>query len=471
NWSVPQKNTTCAIRLRSTDSSRRTGYKSSLDLTHIFYLHNTTGIRRKGSSEVDQGRKLRKRVYINYTESDVETNSESDVETNSESDSESNYVEQTSKSTNINYKLGRGCFVNNTLKEKANPSHNLWKRQKVNDKSDNYSEAESKNIISSEVSAKDNNLYIDGVNIRAAIKTWRKSTKYVDEINKQDLLYYNIIDTIETSATKARVIFKDEWDKMINTIESTINPEESRSEEPQNKEPQNEKPRNEESQNEKPGSEEPRNEELGNEEPRNEELGNEEPQNMKKYIKEFMSKLTTWAQLENVLKNKKAELQDYSSEKYKKQALKLATIFKNQFEDDRNTFTEEQTEYNFIINFVSQIFKLLFKDNKSLKLDWGEKTLKASAVLKNELLQDDYRRSHGNKIDLVMSIVDIKLESIIMEVSGSPNEQDHTHYVGDRNKIAKMLKIIINYTITKYPGSFEVFRKIKVYGIQIYSKL
>ncbi|CAJ0857626.1 14024_t:CDS:2 [Entrophospora sp. SA101] len=39
----------------------------------------------------------------------------------------------------------------------------------------------------------------------------------------------------------------------------------------------------------------------------------------------------------------------------------------------------------------------------------GEKMLKASAILKNELLQDNYRCSHGNKIGLVISIADIKI--------------------------------------------------------------
>ncbi|RIB08379.1 hypothetical protein C2G38_2045228 [Gigaspora rosea] len=85
------------------------------------------------------------------------------------------------------------------------------------------------------------------------------------------LLYYNIINTVEALATKAQVIFKDEWNEMINTIESTINPK---------------------------------------------ELLNEEYRNMKKHIKEFMSEITTWLQLENILENKKDELQRSSINKY-----------------------------------------------------------------------------------------------------------------------------------------------------------
>ncbi|CAG8554845.1 23798_t:CDS:2 [Gigaspora rosea] len=97
--------------------------------------------------------------------------------------------------------------------------------------------------------SKDYKLYVNGIKIRTSIKTWRQSTKYVNEVNKQDLLYYNIINTVEALATKAQVIFKDEWNEMINTIESTINPK---------------------------------------------ELLNEEYRNMKKHIKEFMSEIKTF---------------------------------------------------------------------------------------------------------------------------------------------------------------------------------
>ncbi len=69
-----------------------------------------------------------------------------------------------------------------------------------------------------------------------------------------------------------------------------------------------------------------------------------------------------------------------------------------------------------------------------------------------------------------MSILDIGLEFSTLEVSGSPSKPDHTHYAGDRNKTAKMLKIILNYIYIKYPGDFEKFRRIKVYGVQIYGK-
>ncbi|RIA92761.1 hypothetical protein C1645_820164 [Glomus cerebriforme] len=63
---------------------------------------------------------------------------------------------------------------------------------------------------------------------------------------------------------------------------------------------------------------------------------------------------------------------------------------------------------------------------------------------------------------------DLNLEISVLEVLGSPTCLNHTHYVGDKNKIAKMLKIILNYIKIHYSGCYEDFRKIKVYGIQIY---
>ena len=69
-----------------------------------------------------------------------------------------------------------------------------------------------------------------------------------------------------------------------------------------------------------------------------------------------------------------------------------------------------------------------------------------------------------------MKLHEVNLEFSVVEVSGPPKDPEHSHYIGDRNKIAKNLKIILNYIRIKYPGNFQLFRKIKVYGIQIYSK-
>src|SRR5688572_18612468 len=92
-------------------------------------------------------------------------------------------------------------------------------------------------------------------------------------------------------------------------------------------------------------------------------------------------------------------------------------------------------------------------------------------ILKKQKLQDDYHCCYRNKIDLVISINEFQLKMAVMKVSGLPSVFNHSHYVGDRKKIAKMLKIIINYIITNYISEFEIIRKIKFFEIQIYGRI
>ncbi|CAG8445028.1 9463_t:CDS:2 [Funneliformis mosseae] len=65
---------------------------------------------------------------------------------------------------------------------------------------------------------------------------------------------------------------------------------------------------------------------------------------------------------------------------------------------------DEQAEYQYIINFISPIFKILFKDLGYLGFDWGEKALKCSAILLNKSQRDDKRRNIGSKIDTIIKL-------------------------------------------------------------------
>ena len=88
----------------------------------------------------------------------------------------------------------------------------------------------------------------------------------------------------------------------------------------------------------------------------------------------------------------------------------------------------------------------------------------------NKKQKDDSHQCSGSKIDLIMMLREMQLEFVVMEVSGPPLEGEHTHFIGDRNNIAKNLKILLNFIRITYPGNFQEFRKIKLHGIQIYSK-
>lgn len=62
------------------------------------------------------------------------------------------------------------------------------------------------------------------------------------------------------------------------------------------------------------------------------------------------------------------------------------------------------------------------------------------------------------------------LEFFIIEASGGPAQEDFEHFIGDRNKIAKNLKIMMKHIIslrtdwTTYKAS-----TLKLYGLHIYS--
>jgi hypothetical protein len=43
---------------------------------------------------------------------------------------------------------------------------------------------------------------------------------------------------------------------------------------------------------------------------------------------------------------------------------------RDQFSDGRNCLKEDQTEYNYIITFISHIFTILFKDRTFMRYKW-----------------------------------------------------------------------------------------------------
>ncbi|RHZ81460.1 hypothetical protein Glove_120g147 [Diversispora epigaea] len=271
-------------------------------------------------------------------------------------------------------------------------------------------------------------LIVNNISIRSKMEEWRKKSKYIEDIHKQDLMRYNILDATNSSATEARRLFKKHWDDIITTIEESLS-----------------------------SSADHDAEQDGH------------AKCVKQYIKNITKNVNTMEKLCNAIRTEREKIRANGNIKWKKKVLQLMKIFREQFPNGNNLLEEDQTEGNYIIQFVSQVFIMLFKDKSVLKYMWGESTLRCSAFLFNRSLRDDDRRCSGNKIDAIFSIVEMNfLEFSTLEVSGPPSCLDHTHYVGDKNKTAKMLKIILNYIKIKYPGDFQVFRRIKVYGVQIY---
>ncbi|ORY92245.1 hypothetical protein BCR43DRAFT_498041 [Syncephalastrum racemosum] len=70
----------------------------------------------------------------------------------------------------------------------------------------------------------------------------------------------------------------------------------------------------------------------------------------------------------------------------------------------------------------------------------GEVSLVASKDMDDRELQDSERRSNGSSIDAIITHLTTQTEVCIIEVSGPPTKNDHTHFVQDRKKIARNLK-------------------------------
>jgi len=81
---------------------------------------------------------------------------------------------------------------------------------------------------------------------------------------------------------------------------------------------------------------------------------------------------------------------------------------------------------------------------------------------------DDERRSNGKKIDTIISLKEEDIEFSVTEVSGPPMKNDWTHFTGDRMKIAKMLKTLMNQFAELNPSSDITL--VRLYGLQLYRK-
>ncbi|EXX60041.1 hypothetical protein RirG_183510 [Rhizophagus irregularis DAOM 197198w] len=220
-------------------------------------------------------------------------------------------------------------------------------------------------------------LIINGVCIRSAMEKWRKSSKYVEEIHKQDLMRYNIIDTTASSATEARKLFEEHWDDIISTVEKFL-------------------------------TSSPNVTQLASASASTSASSDQDTvqdgqaEEVKQYIKYISTNVNSAKKLREAIKTERAKLRTGDNIKWKRRALGLMKIFRDQFPNGANYFKEDQTEYDYIIRFISRVYTLLFKDKTFLKQAWGEKTLRSSAVLLNQSLKDDDRRCSGNKIDAII---------------------------------------------------------------------
>ncbi|KAI7887604.1 uncharacterized protein EV154DRAFT_567308 [Mucor mucedo] len=134
----------------------------------------------------------------------------------------------------------------------------------------------------------------------------------------------------------------------------------------------------------------------------------------------------------------------------------IKTYINQRYEEHVNLFTDyKQKEDDYKFHFIAPLFKALFGLNENIKKAWGE-----SSVGKT-------------KVDGLLSIVDdeglIAMFSAV-EVSGPWYLVDNNHFMKDKKKLAKNLKLMLNAIYKLNISGGSNITKIKMYGIQLYQK-
>ncbi|CAI2171182.1 3253_t:CDS:10 [Funneliformis geosporum] len=141
----------------------------------------------------------------------------------------------------------------------------------------------------------------------------------------------------------------------------------------------------------------------------------------------------------------------------------------NSFDRGNDLLNENLSERMYREVFLTPLMRSLFqKTHKDMDVSFGEISLFASAEDYDLTKSDEEERSSGRKIDIIWTTMP-KLEFAIGEVSGPPNQRQHPHFFGDKLKIAKMLKVMLNRIVRMYGGIGDSLSLLKLYGLQIYN--
>ncbi|CAJ0630250.1 16587_t:CDS:2 [Entrophospora sp. SA101] len=145
--------------------------------------------------------------------------------------------------------------------------------------------------------------------------------------------------------------------------------------------------------------------------------------------------------------------------------------FRN-YVDESYMKTRINNTTKFIWDYLNFLVESFERDNDladyNLSELGGEKCLFASSEDRNQEKNDKEDRNAGRKVDIIWSMKPTDLEFFVGEVSGPPNQRNHTHFFNDKIKIAKMLKVIFNRVVKKYGGAGMSLSLLKLYGLHVY---
>ncbi|KAI8092129.1 uncharacterized protein B0P05DRAFT_216927 [Gilbertella persicaria] len=157
----------------------------------------------------------------------------------------------------------------------------------------------------------------------------------------------------------------------------------------------------------------------------------------------------TFSRFKSFYDNEKSKL-PYSVKKM------IKTYLNQKYEENVNLFADiGQKENDYKLHFVAPLYKALFRQNQLIKKEWGE-----SLVGKT-------------KVDGLLSILDeegVITTLSVIEVSGPWSVTNKTHFLKDKKKIAKNLKLIMNQIYYMNTTGGSRIKKVKLYGLQLYKK-
>ncbi|ORX53112.1 hypothetical protein DM01DRAFT_316802 [Hesseltinella vesiculosa] len=199
------------------------------------------------------------------------------------------------------------------------------------------------------------------------------------------------------------------------------------------------------------------------------------PEDVKSFVLSILRGVTGIEDLKQVVKSNKVEQSQVKpglcgAEGYTEVCSWYIISSPKQFRGAMNRMESKQTEYNFIMTFLHPLLERLLRHCQNIDVMWGEQSLSASKEMDNWKLLDSDRRSNGSSIDCIMTHVPTGMEVAVVEVSGPPAQSQHSHYVGDRTKIAVNLKKIMKKILGTYSNANPAaLSKIAPIGLQVYN--
>ncbi|GAA5798548.1 hypothetical protein HPULCUR_003953 [Helicostylum pulchrum] len=245
------------------------------------------------------------------------------------------------------------------------------------------------------------------------IKGWRLKAKYIDKLNLQDLLYYNIIDFTSIKADDGtHKVLGSYFEAEKTRYESNYKAVQKISRTARNLLIQ-----------------------------KNQNLSNQD--------------ITLKERLKETKKYLKGLKKDMPINEYKeaKCIFKFFKIFADLEKEKIKLYQSEANEATYLLCFLRPIFRILTGFQPWMKFLWFECTLKCKKDEENKLLLDsDGKATSATKIDGIIIDEVYGVEVALAEVSGPNWKVDTHHFFEDRKKLAKNLKCMYKSLISLKTG-------------------